>query len=52
MDKVIANTVNGMFMKRVMAEKGWTKQEAAYQVSAFLTCGQRVSLADFMAGRS
>lgn len=50
--KVIANCVNGLAMKKIMREKGWSKQDATYAAVDFVTCGQKISFADFMAGYS
>jgi outer membrane protein assembly factor BamD (BamD/ComL family) len=50
--KVIANCVNGLAMKKIMIEKFWSKQDATYAVADFLTCGQKISLAEFMANYS
>lgn len=47
--KVISNCVNGLAMKKIMREKCWSKQDATYAAVDFLTCGQKVSFADFMA---
>lgn len=47
-EKVVTNTVNGIFMKKVSLEKGWTKQESANKVVEFLTCGKNVSIKEFM----
>jgi hypothetical protein len=46
--KVIKNCVNGLAMKKIMTEKGWSKNEAQYAVIEFLTCGKNVSFHDFM----
>lgn len=49
--KVIRTTVNSLFMKAVMKRKGWTKQEAATQVTAWLTSGTTLSILDYIEPR-
>ncbi|EMO9521195.1 hypothetical protein PZT66_23970 [Pseudomonas aeruginosa] len=44
---VIRNAMKGLFMKSVMAEKGWTKEEAEQHLVGWLNCGRAVSLADY-----
>ncbi|NWD57444.1 hypothetical protein HX878_22225 [Pseudomonas veronii] len=46
--KVIRNTVNSLFMRAVMKQKGWTKQEAAHHVTGWLTSGQKVSILNYL----
>lgn len=46
--KVIRNTVNSLFIKAVMKQKGWTKQEATLHVTGWLTSGQKVSILDYL----
>lgn len=48
---VIRNAMNGLFMKGVMAEKGWTKDQAKQHLMGWLNCGRAVSLADYIADR-
>lgn len=45
---IIKNTVNGIYMTGVIQRKGWTKQQAADAVLAWLTGGSKVSIHDFM----
>lgn len=45
--KIITNYVNGLFMKKVMKEKGWTKQQAVYAVVDYISCGEKISPYDF-----
>lgn len=45
--KIITNYVNGLFMKKIMKEKGWTKQQAVYAVADYISCGEKVSPYDF-----
>lgn len=45
---IIQATVRGRYMKSVIAKTGWSEQEAAYKVVEYLTCGQKISLHDFM----
>ena len=46
--QIIKNSVNGIFVKGLIKAKGWTKQQAAEHVSAWLHCGKQVSFCDFM----
>ncbi|EPG8944039.1 hypothetical protein L4Z64_001446 [Pseudomonas aeruginosa] len=46
---VIRNAMKGLFMQSVMAEKGWTKEEAEQHLVGWLNCGRAVSLADYFA---
>ena len=46
--KVIRATVNGLLMKAVMRQKGWTKQEAVQHVTDWLTSGAKVSILDYL----
>ena len=45
---IIKNTVESPYMKEVAKSKGWTAQDAAHKVVAFLTCGKPISLFDYM----
>lgn len=46
--RIIRITVNSLFMKAVMTQKGWTKQEAAQHVTGWLTSGQKVSILNYL----
>jgi hypothetical protein len=50
-EKVVTNMVNGQTGKIWMARKNWSKQEFASIISEFLTCGQNVSLHDFLSSK-
>ncbi len=50
-EKAVTNMVNGQTGKIWMARKGWSKQEFANIVSEFLTCGQQISLYDFLSSK-
>lgn len=47
-NKIINNCLNGIFMKRMINLKGWTKQEARQHLVDFVNCGQKISMYDFM----
>ena len=49
--RVIRNAVNGLLMKAVMKQKGWTKQEATQHVTDWLTSGAKVSILDYLQHR-
>jgi hypothetical protein len=44
---IIANFVNGLFMKQVMKAKGWTKQDAVYAVTDYLTSGTKLNVKEY-----
>jgi hypothetical protein len=46
--KVVKNTVNSILVKRMISDKGWTKQQAANHVMSFLTSGTDKSFYQFM----
>lgn len=46
--QIIRAAVNGLFVKSLIAEKGWTQQQAADHVLGWLTCGKAVSLHDYL----
>lgn len=46
--QIIKNSVNSIFVKGLIKSKGWTKQQAAEHVAAWLHCGQAISFGDFM----
>lgn len=46
--KIIKKSVNSLYMKNVSSRKGWSQQDASYKLVEFLTCGKKISLADFM----
>jgi hypothetical protein len=57
--RVIRNYLNGLFMKRVMADKGWTKvgqrldkgwtkEEAARHLENFVNCGKKISVSQYL----
>lgn len=46
--KVIRATLNGLLMKAVMRQKGWTKREAAQHITDWLTSGAKLSILDYL----
>jgi hypothetical protein len=46
--QIVANTVKSLHVQRVIANKGWSEQHAALVILDFITCGQKVSLFDFL----
>ena len=46
--KVVSQQINGIFVKRLMAEKGWTKKEAADFVVEYLFSGTKETYFDWM----
>lgn len=46
--QIIKNSVNSIFVKGLIKAKGWTKQQAAEHVAAWLHCGKAISFGDFM----
>ena len=46
--RVIKNYLNGLFMKRVMVEKGWSKEEAARHLKNVLNCGKQISVSQYL----
>jgi len=46
--QIIKNSVNSIFVKGLIKAKGWTEQEAAEHVAAWLHCGKAISFGDFM----
>ena len=46
--QIIKNSLNSIFVKKVMHNKGWNKSQAAEQVLGWLTCGKKISLHDYL----
>lgn len=46
--QIVKNSVNGLFVKGLIASKGWTKQQATDHVAGWLSCGKSVSFHDYM----
>ena len=46
--RVIRNYLKGLFMKRVMADKGWTKEEAARHLENVVNCGKQISVSQYL----
>ena len=46
--KIVKNAVNSLVVKSIIADKGWTKQQAANHVLDFITSGTTISFYDFM----
>lgn len=45
---IIQATIRSPYMQSMISKNGWSEQDAAYKVVGFLTCGQQISLHDFM----
>ena len=45
---VVSQQVNGIFVKKLIAKNGWTKQEAANFVVEFLYSGTKESFGTWM----
>lgn len=46
--QIIKASVNGLFVKGLIAAKGWSKQQAADHVAGWLSCGKPISFHDYM----
>lgn len=46
--KIINNTSNSSFMKKIALEKGWNKAERFAKVSEYITSGSKLSIVDWM----
>ena len=46
--RVIKNYLNGLFMKRIMADKGGTKEEATRHLENFVNCGKKISVSQYL----
>lgn len=46
--RVIRKYLNGLFMKRVMSDKGWTKEEAARHLENFVNSGKQISVSEYL----
>lgn len=46
--RIIKNYLNGLFMKRIMADKGWTKEEATRHLENFVNCGKKISVSQYL----
>jgi len=47
-DKIINANLNRLFMKRMMENKGWSREQARSYLVEFVNCGKKISLRDFM----
>ena len=47
-ETVIANTLKSLHVKKVVSQKGWTREEAASKIKEYLMCGKGISLAEFL----
>ena len=46
--KIINGKLNSLYIKSVMARKGWSKEYTRTLLVEHVTCGQTISLYDFM----
>ncbi len=46
--KIIKATLKSKYMQDVIARKGWSDEWARMMVVDFLTCGEEISVFDFM----
>ncbi|EJS0970471.1 hypothetical protein NW995_002467 [Salmonella enterica] len=47
-NRVINQELRGRFMQKVMFEKGWSLEMAREHVMGYLTCGRKISIAQYM----
>lgn len=47
-DRVVNQELRGMFMQKVMLEKGWTKEMARKHIMNYLYSGEKISIAQHM----
>lgn len=50
-NQIINKNLNGGFMTRMIAEKGWTKLQARSYLVEWLTCGTKESLYHFITAK-
>lgn len=47
-NRIINANLNGVFMKSMIAKRGWSKLEARSYIVEFVTCGTSMSFAEFI----
>lgn len=47
-NRVVNQELRGPFMQKVMFEKGWNLEMGRQHVMGYLTCGRKISIAQYM----